>query len=86
MIVAFVFVLFSCLNTFFILLGHRYENLVANPEQIMRMILAALDLPWNPAVLNFYMTNRTVHTHSMSRELFQNLCFSGEITTFIFQR
>jgi hypothetical protein len=46
----------------------RYETLLSNPESVMRQILNALELPWDDAVLNFYNSNRTVHTHSQSRK------------------
>jgi hypothetical protein len=31
----------------------RYEELVANPEPILRELIAFLGLPWDPAVLNY---------------------------------
>ena len=48
----------------------RYENLISNPEGVMKQIISALDLPWNDAVMNFHKSNRTVHTHSQSRKSF----------------
>lgn len=46
----------------------RYEEVVADPEAVMRRVLHALGLAWDPAVLNFHASNRTVHTHSQSRK------------------
>jgi hypothetical protein len=32
----------------------RYEELAANPEPVLRRILASIDLPFHPAMLNFH--------------------------------
>jgi hypothetical protein len=45
----------------------RYEKLVENPEKILREIFQRLQLPWDPVVLDFYKTNRTVLTNSQTR-------------------
>jgi hypothetical protein len=50
----------------------RYENLVANPEKEVKKILNALNAKWDPAVLEFYKSNRTVHTMSMTRKQTNN--------------
>ena len=44
-----------------------YEQLVADPERVMKNIIAKLKLDWDPNVLQFHKTNRTVHTHSMAQ-------------------
>ena len=43
----------------------QYEKLLINPEKVLRDILKKLDLPWDPAVLNYHHVNRTVHTSSI---------------------
>lgn len=45
----------------------RYEELVARPEAVMRQVLRAMDLHWDPAVLDFQRSNRSVQTHSMQQ-------------------
>jgi tetratricopeptide (TPR) repeat protein len=45
----------------------HYEELVARPEATMRQVLRAMDLGWDPAVLDFQLSNRTVQTHSMQQ-------------------
>ena len=42
----------------------RYEELVSKQETTTRNMLAFLDLPWDPACLNFHQTRRTVITQS----------------------
>jgi tetratricopeptide (TPR) repeat protein len=42
----------------------RYEELVANPEGVMRRVLSLIGLPWDERVLNFHERNRTVYTAS----------------------
>ena len=42
----------------------QYEKLLKNPEKVLRGILKILDLPWDPALLNYHHINRTVHTSS----------------------
>jgi len=44
-----------------------YEQLVADPEKIMRSVISSLKLDWDPKILEFYKTNRTVQTHSMAQ-------------------
>jgi len=44
-----------------------YEQLVADPERVMKNVIAKLKLDWDPNVLQFHKSNRTVHTHSMSQ-------------------
>src|SRR5690606_24710137 len=41
-----------------------YESLVESPELETRRLLAFLDLPWEPACLEFHRGNRTVQTPS----------------------
>ncbi len=55
----------------------RYEDLITNPEKVMRdLIVTRLGLKWDPNVLNFHANNRTVHTHSQSREFkTRSLCW-----------
>jgi hypothetical protein len=43
----------------------RYEELVANPESVMRRVLSLIGLPWDERVLRFHERNRTVHTASV---------------------
>ena len=42
----------------------RYEALVDDPEAEVRGVLDYLDLPWDPAVLSFHESGRTVRTPS----------------------
>lgn len=42
----------------------QYEDLVADLEGQSRRIISFLDLPWNPACLDFHRTERTVQTAS----------------------
>jgi hypothetical protein len=43
-----------------------YEELVMNPTKVMKTIVKdALQLPWDPNVLEYYKLNRTVHTASV---------------------
>jgi hypothetical protein len=42
----------------------QYEDLVADLEGQSRRIISFLDLPWNPACLDFHRTERTVLTSS----------------------
>lgn len=42
----------------------RYEDLVAAPEPGIRALLEAVDLPWDPACLEFYKAKRQVRTVS----------------------
>lgn len=41
-----------------------YEHLVQSPEQVVRQLLEFLDLPWDPACLEFHASNRPVQTPS----------------------
>jgi tetratricopeptide (TPR) repeat protein len=41
-----------------------YEDLIDEPEQELRKVLAYLGLPWDDAVLRFYESDRTVRTPS----------------------
>eukprot|EP01034_Spumella_vulgaris_P022698 gene22698-28849_t len=43
----------------------RYEELVANPEGVMRRVLSLIGLQWDERVLRFTEHNRTVHTVSV---------------------
>jgi tetratricopeptide (TPR) repeat protein len=42
----------------------QYEDLVKDLEEQSRRIISFLDLPWNPACLDFHRTQRTVQTSS----------------------
>ena len=42
----------------------QYEELVADQEVWSRKLLGFLDLPWDPACLNFYESDRVVRTYS----------------------
>jgi tetratricopeptide (TPR) repeat protein len=44
-----------------------YEQLVSDPEKVMKGVIKRVGLKWDENVLKFYATNRTVHTHSMSQ-------------------
>lgn len=46
----------------------RYEELVADHEGVIRDVIDRLGLDWNPSVLEYHTTNRTVQTHSMHRK------------------
>ena len=45
----------------------RYEELIANPEPILRGTLDHLGLEWNPALLRFYESDRIVRTPSVEQ-------------------
>lgn len=45
----------------------RYEGLVSQPEVVMKKVLKRVGVPWDPSILEFHSSNRTVHTHSSSR-------------------
>jgi tetratricopeptide (TPR) repeat protein len=45
----------------------RYEQLIAEPEPVLRKVLAHLDLEWDPAVLKFYESDRVVRTPSVEQ-------------------
>lgn len=42
----------------------RYEELVEQPEPVVRRLLESLGLPWDPAVLEFHRLDRVVRTPS----------------------
>ena len=42
----------------------RYEDLVADQEQLSRELIAFCDLPWDERCLRFHETKRVVHTRS----------------------
>jgi tetratricopeptide (TPR) repeat protein len=44
-----------------------YETLVASPEPTVRALLAACDLPWNPACLDFHARSAPVATASAAQ-------------------
>ncbi|MGD8977234.1 MAG: sulfotransferase [Gammaproteobacteria bacterium] len=44
-----------------------YETLVSEPEATIRALLIFLDLPWDPACLNFHRTRRKVRTASFEQ-------------------
>ena len=45
----------------------QYEQLVADPEAVIRDMLAFLDLPWDNAVMRFHERKRVVATPSMDQ-------------------
>jgi len=44
-----------------------YEGMVRDQEGTIRGILKKLKLDWDPAVMQYHKSNRTVHTHSMQQ-------------------
>ncbi|MGH1559697.1 sulfotransferase [Caulobacter segnis] len=42
----------------------RYEDLIADPEAVIRNLVRYCGLDWDPACLNFQATARTVQTPS----------------------
>jgi hypothetical protein len=44
-----------------------YEELVERPEAVAAQLLSACGLPWEPGVLNFQDTDRSVQTASMEQ-------------------
>lgn len=53
----------------------RYESLVSEPEATIRHLLTFLDLPWDPACLDFHESDRQVRTASFEqvrRPLYQS--------------
>ena len=44
----------------------RYEELVEDPERVMRGVLKHIGLSWDASILEFHRKNRTVQTHSSS--------------------
>ena len=49
------------------LLHLRYEELVEEPDRMMRTLTEFCELPWDPACAEFYMSNRVVATLSSSQ-------------------
>ena len=52
----------------------RYEDLVTDPEPVLRQALAFLDLPWDPTCLDFQQSERIARTASyaqVARALYQ---------------
>lgn len=52
----------------------RYEDLVSNPEPVLKQVLTALDLPWEPQCLTFHENRRVARTASyaqVTRALYQ---------------
>eukprot|EP01041_Mallomonas_annulata_P000920 gene920-1786_t len=45
----------------------RYEETVKDPEKTIRYLISRLNLEWDPNVMEFYKTNRTVQTLSVSQ-------------------
>lgn len=45
----------------------RYEDLVTDPEPVLRQALAFLDLPWDPACLDFQQSARVARTASYAQ-------------------
>lgn len=59
-----------------LLLSHLavfYEELVDRPEAVLRQLLSACGLPWDPRVLHFHKTERPVQTASMEQVGAKNL-------------
>lgn len=57
------------------LIDVQYEAMVADPEQQARRLMAHCGVPWDPACLEFWKTNRPVRTASASqvrRPIYQN--------------
>lgn len=44
-----------------------YEDLVQHPEAVLRQVLAFLDVPWDPACLQFFANRRDVGTASYAQ-------------------
>jgi hypothetical protein len=44
-----------------------YEDVVTSPEETLRLVLAHLDLPWDPAVLHHASSDRVVATASYAQ-------------------
>eukprot|EP01036_Dinobryon_divergens_P036186 gene36186-47054_t len=44
-----------------------YEEMVRDPEKVIRGVIGKLGLDWDPNVMQFHKTNRTVQTHSMAQ-------------------
>ncbi len=44
-----------------------YEDVVSSPEETLRLVLAQLDLPWDPAVLDHASSDRVVATASYAQ-------------------
>lgn len=49
------------------ILDVSYENMTEDPEREAKRILEYLGLPWDPACLKFYETDRVVHTTSVAQ-------------------
>jgi hypothetical protein len=45
----------------------RYESLVSDPEPLLRELLDFLELPWDPACLDFHATSGEVRTASLAQ-------------------
>lgn len=45
----------------------RYEELIADPEPILRKALDFLELEWDPSLLRFYESKRTIRTPSVEQ-------------------
>eukprot|EP01041_Mallomonas_annulata_P009596 gene9596-19948_t len=45
----------------------RYEETVKDPEKTIRNLISKLNLEWDPNVMEFYKTNRTIQTLSMTQ-------------------
>ena len=45
----------------------RYEEVVADNEGIMRQVITKLGLKWDPTILQFHASNRSIQTHSMQQ-------------------
>ena len=49
----------------------RYEELVADPEQVLPPLFAFLDEPWDPRVLRFHESDRTLGRESSAAQVTQ---------------
>ncbi len=45
----------------------RYEELVNEPERVLRSLLRRMKIDWDPNVLDYFKFNRIVQTHSQSQ-------------------
>ena len=45
----------------------RYEELVNDPERVLRPLLGRMKVDWDPNVLDYFKFNRIVQTHSQSQ-------------------
>ena len=63
----------------------RYEEVVIDHEEVVRDVIDRLGLDWDPVVLEYHMSNRTVQTHSMHRKYITYILLNS-IILYKFQR